>query len=262
MKADCMYKGILLFLALLVFVQGCSSDRTRRARRVSEARREIRAGASLLEKGRREEAVKAFDRALALARSDVDLHAAVAQLLVSEGMCEEGIAYVRRAIELPPAGSGRAALMMDSLRDSELYVLVGDVYSRINRVAEAEGAYRQAVALNEGNAAAYNNWGYMYAERGIRLGEALKLAKRAVELDPRNGCFVDSEGWACFKMGEMRRAVELLKRAAELSPSDAEIRRHLAKAYEAEGDRGAAWVEYEKARKLAASDDSIGPGFL
>ena len=42
----------------------------------------------------------------------------------------------------------------------------------------------------------------MLADRGIKLDEALGLIKKAVDLDPANGAYLDSLGWAYFKLGK------------------------------------------------------------
>lgn len=144
-------------------------------------------------------------------------------------------------------------MAMDRLRDSDLYVSLGDCYASLNIVGSAEQAYRNAVRLNDRNATAWNNWAYMYAERGIKLEESLRLAKRAVALEPDNGCFVDSLGWAYFGLGHHRTALSHLRRAVELSPSEAELRYHLGMALEVVGNRKGAFIEYRKALLLDPS---------
>ncbi|UCD57626.1 MAG: tetratricopeptide repeat protein, partial [Candidatus Hydrogenedentota bacterium] len=61
-----------------------------------------------------------------------------------------------------------------------------------------------------------------------------------------DGRFVDSLGWVYFQLGKHKTALQLLARAAELSPSDAEIRYHLGRAFETLGNVQAARVEYTK----------------
>ena len=39
----------------------------------------------------------------------------------------------------------------------------------------------------------------MLAERGERLDESVDYLKRALEIDPDNGSYLDSIGWAYFK---------------------------------------------------------------
>ena len=60
-----------------------------------------------------------------------------------------------------------------------------------------------------------NYLGYMLADKGVRLNEALKLIRKAVEQEPMNGAYLDSLGWAYFKLGEYELAEENLRRAVE-----------------------------------------------
>ena len=63
--------------------------------------------------------------------------------------------------------------------------------------------------------AALNYLGYMLAERGERLDESVGYLKKAVAMEPENGSFLDSLGWAYFKAGKLDLAEENLKRAAD-----------------------------------------------
>ena len=62
--------------------------------------------------------------------------------------------------------------------------------------------FRKVLASDPQNAMTLNYLGYMLADRGIKLDEALGLIKKAVELDPANGAYLDSLGWAYFKLGK------------------------------------------------------------
>jgi len=55
----------------------------------------------------------------------------------------------------------------------------------------------------------------MYAEKGIHLNEAVDLLERAVSLDPDNGAFFDSLGWAHYQLGELEQAERFLAKALE-----------------------------------------------
>ena len=58
-----------------------------------------------------------------------------------------------------------------------------------------------------------NYLGYMLADKGIRLPEALKMIRKAVDLEPMNGAYLDSLGWAYFKLGEYELAEDNLRQA-------------------------------------------------
>ena len=66
----------------------------------------------------------------------------------------------------------------------------------------------------------------MLAERGERLGESVDYIKRALAVDPENGSYLDSIGWAYFKDGKLDLALEHLKRAAQQLRSNSVVQEH------------------------------------
>lgn len=78
---------------------------------------------------------------------------------------------------------------------------------------------------------ALNYLGYMLADRGTRLEEAMGYIRRAVALDPQNGAYLDSLGWVYFKMGNYELAEENLRRAADRMGDDPTIQEHLGELY-------------------------------
>ena len=78
---------------------------------------------------------------------------------------------------------------------------------------------------------ALNYLGYMLADRGTRLDEALGYIRRAVALDPQNGAYLDSLGWVYYKMGNYELAEENLRRASERMGDDPTIHDHLGELY-------------------------------
>src|ERR1035437_335266 len=104
-----------------------------------------------------------------------------------------------------------------------------------------------------------NYLGYMLADKGMRLPEALKMIRKAVDLEPGNGAYLDSLGWIYFKMGEYELAEDNLRQAAEqwqLAVSE------FAKSAPADvepGDVAKVQKKLEGARvKLANKDNVIG----
>src|SRR5207247_1682915 len=85
---------------------------------------------------------------------------------------------------------------------------------------------------------ALNYLGYTYAEMGVRLDEAEKLIRRALEIEPDDGFYVDSLGWVYYQRGDYRRAVEHLERAVELAGDDPTVAEHLGDAYSRAGHPG------------------------
>jgi tetratricopeptide (TPR) repeat protein len=105
------------------------------------------------------------------------------------------------------------------------------------------------------NAAALNYLGYMLAERGERLDESVGLLKRALQIDPDNGSFLDSLGWAYFKADKLDLAEDNLHRAAEQLRSNSVIQDHYGEVLFKLGHYDAAITAWTRA--LAGDGDSI-----
>ncbi len=74
-----------------------------------------------------------------------------------------------------------------------------------------------------------NNLAWLCARAGRRLDEALRLASRAVELEPDNAAYLDTLAEVHFARGEAARAVELEQQALRLRPGDPFMQRQLAR---------------------------------
>jgi Flp pilus assembly protein TadD len=114
---------------------------------------------------------------------------------------------------------------------------------------------RRAIDINPSNAPALNYLGYTYAESGKRLDEAEKLIKRALNIEPEDGFYVDSLGWVYYQKGEYQKAVDQLERAVNLTGSDPTITEHLGDAYDKVGKIRDARHEYQDALKRTQDTD-------
>jgi Flp pilus assembly protein TadD len=103
---------------------------------------------------------------------------------------------------------------------------------------------------------ALNYLGYMWAEKGEHLDDALRMIRRAVELEPDNAAYIDSLGWVYFRLGDFGQAIEQLERAARMLPADGTVQEHLGDALRAVGKMGEARAAYQRALALGDSDVS------
>ena len=108
--------------------------------------------------------------------------------------------------------------------------------------------------MNPRNAEAYNYLGYMYAEKGIKLDEAMELIKRSLEFQPDNGAFIDSLGWVYYQKGMVDEAVEQLERAASIISDDPIGHDHLGDAYARREELVQAIEQWRKALALDPGD--------
>jgi tetratricopeptide (TPR) repeat protein len=132
--------------------------------------------------------------------------------------------------------------------EDHMYVslLRATVYDHDKQYDLAEAEYRKALAIDPNNATVLNDLGYMFADRGVNLPEALKMIQKAVELDPQNGAFLDSLGWVYFKMGNYAQAEENLHKAIDRTSTDASIHDHLGEVYEKTGKLQLAVAQWER----------------
>ncbi len=139
----------------------------------------------------------------------------------------------------------------EDLPDSlQVLFWLGAAYERTGQLPKAEGEFRRLLSLDPEFAPALNYLGYMWTEQGQNLNEALEMVNRAVELDPDNGAYIDSLGWAYFQLGRYEEAQDHLERAAELIPNDAVIVEHLGDLHQAVGDFDRAREYYRRAVDL------------
>jgi tetratricopeptide (TPR) repeat protein len=143
-----------------------------------------------------------------------------------------------------------------------LLFVKGELAERQKHYEPAEQFFRQALELDPSNSMTLNYLGYMLADKGIRLPEALQLIRKAVEQEPMNGAYLDSLGWAYFKMGQYELAEENLRRAVERDRTDPTIHDHLGDLYEKTGRIRLAATQWELSleeyAKSAAAD--VEPG--
>ena len=97
----------------------------------------------------------------------------------------------------------------------------------------------------------------MYAERGQNLDEAVKMIAKAIEIEPENGYFIDSLGWAYYQQGKYPEALRELKRAVEKTKEDPVILEHLGDAYVKNGLDAEAIATWERALKIDPAADGV-----
>jgi len=119
----------------------------------------------------------------------------------------------------------------------------------------AETTLREILKQSPKNPIALNNLGYFLAERGEKLEEALKLIEQAVESNPTNPSYLDSLGWAYFKLGKLVEAEKYLKNALQFDNTSSTIHEHLGDVYHKQGKFDFAKSAWRKALELSSDAD-------
>ncbi|MFZ1916790.1 MAG: tetratricopeptide repeat protein [Terriglobales bacterium] len=141
-----------------------------------------------------------------------------------------------------------------------IWFLRGSTYERDKRYPEAEAQFKKVLAGDPEHASALNYLGYMLADQNMQLDEALGYIKHAVDLDPANGAYLDSLGWAYFRLGKYDLAEENLLKASQKINTDPTVHDHLGDLYQKTGRLKLAAANWERAltewnRTIAAEVD-------
>lgn len=172
------------------------------------------------------------------------------------GKSEDRDVYVRLAIMYTrlkrwndaESSLNKAELLSTKAEDKEyIYFLRGSTYEREKKYDEAEAEFKKVLASNPQSAVTLNYLGYMNADRGVELEESLNQIKQAVSLDPTNGAYLDSLGWAYFKLGKYDLAEDSLNKASLRMASDPTVQDHLGDLFQKTGRLKQAAAHWERA---------------
>lgn len=115
---------------------------------------------------------------------------------------------------------------------------------------------RRLIQIAPDYAQAYNALGYTFADRNMRLPEALQLIEKAHSLAPDDPFIQDSLGWVHFRLGNTEKAATILKDAYAKKP-DAEIAAHLSEVLWAQGARDEAMKLLSASMKDNPQNESL-----
>lgn len=189
------------------------------------------------EKGDAESGTKLLTPLLKGTSADLDIYLDLAQVQERGKKYDEATQSANKALELAK----------DSPDKVSAYFMLGAICEQQKLYDQAEGQFQKALALDPNNAAVLNYYGYMLADRGLRLPEATSMIQRAVSQEPSNGAYLDSLGWAFYKQNKLTQAEEYLLKAVARESHDPTILGHLGDTYLKLGQTDQAAEIYERA---------------
>jgi tetratricopeptide (TPR) repeat protein len=173
-----------------------------------------------------------------------------AQVVLAEGQILRDAGQAKTAYAVLESGARRFPKNPDLLYDFAL------VAEKVGKVEAMEKALRQVMVLAPDNHHAYNALGYSLAERNVRLGEALALIGKALEMAPEDPFIMDSLGWVHYRMGNLDAAEQQLRRAYALR-KDAEIAVHLGEVLWRKGQQAEARKLLREAKAKDPKNDTL-----
>lgn len=201
-------------------------------------------GISYMQKEQYEPAGKYLDKAISLNSSDLNALSAYGYTLSRLKQNDKAVDILKKALKIDPSNVN----IMGTL---------GLIYDSQENWQQCDSIYSAALAVDPDNSIVNNNYAYSLSKRGDKLDKALRMAKKAIELEPYNSSFLDTIGWVYFKLGEYAKAKEYIEKSLEVGGEKPVILDHLADTEYKLGNKEKAIELWKKASELAPTDKTI-----
>jgi tetratricopeptide (TPR) repeat protein len=205
-----------------------------------------------------EEAIVHADKAVALANGDARRRVRLRR-----------VALLSRVDDHKRAIAECEAMLKEYKQPAEVHDIrsaLSNVYTAARMYARAEATLERLIKDSPEDATAYNDLGYILADRNKSLKKAEEYVRKAIELDRKqkkngavvteedkdNAAYIDSLGWVLFRRGQLEAARTETERASILPNGDDDpvIFDHLGDIYFRLNQPGRARVAWEKSLKL------------
>jgi tetratricopeptide (TPR) repeat protein len=127
----------------------------------------------------------------------------------------------------------RTEPLQSTILSPRFYFWYGIALDQAGQSDRAVEQFETCIQLDPTYTDALNYLAYLWATQGVRLEEAAQYIQSALALDPGNAAYMDTWGWVLYQQGAFSEAMELLLEADQLRPGDPEILEHIEKARKA-----------------------------
>jgi tetratricopeptide (TPR) repeat protein len=163
-------------------------------------------GGALGAAGRHAEAVRCFDRAIALQPDLAQAYQGRAHALLHSGKLEAAVASFAHARDLAP-------------QNDQPLLGLGMAFELLRRPYEARHCLHQAIELNPRNADAHHQLGLVQLSLGQHT-EALASIERAIALQPHAPAFHTNQGQLLLTLNRPREALASFDRSISIQPDE------------------------------------------
>lgn len=158
-------------------------------------------------------------------KKDLNSYQILAQIYEKTKRFDKMARVINRALDAATTDEERATFLF----------MRGAMFERQKRYRDAETAFREVLRLDAENSSAMNYLGYMFADQNMQLEEAVALITKALEHEPGNGAYLDSLGWAFYRLDRLEEAEDNLRQAVEKVNDDPVVHDHLGDVYARQG---------------------------
>jgi tetratricopeptide (TPR) repeat protein len=194
-------------------------------------------GDALVDRGRVDEAIAHYRRALQIQPTCAVAHHNLGLALIQQDCVDEAIVHYRKALQIQPS--------LEVAHSNLANALV-----RQGRVEEAIAHYRKALELCPHYAVAHNNLGNALFQQG-QVDDAIAHCQESLRLDPTNAEAHNNLGNALFRQRRVQEAAQHYQRALELKPDLPQAHSNLGLALIQQGRVDEAIAHYQQALQLA-----------
>lgn len=228
------------------------------------------AGNVLVNRGAPAEAIKHFQRAVAIEPAYPGSYDGLGNALFQQGRAADAIIQYNKALEIKPDLPGarydlghcyfEIGRIPDAIAQFQIVLNLdpkfakaqndlASCYLQEGRIADALAQFQKTVEISPDFADARNNLGYCLLQNG-RVSEAVVQFQQAVALQPRSANFRCGLGNALLKAGRIDEAILQYQTAVELAPNVAGVHYDLAAGLLQHGRLDDAIAQFQKAIDL------------
>lgn len=213
--------------------------------------------------GKYDKAIAEYEQSLLITPNHPEAYEGLSVLLITQfKQPDKAIAVLNEARKRFPDQPGFSFLLAVALEEAKQHqpaltmfeetvveaqnvnpgLLNAQFYRQYGETAEQAGLYDQAARYlrksldteeePENIALTANYLGYMWVDHSLNIEEGGALIKKALDIDPDNGAYLDSMGWYYYRTNQFDKAIPELTRAVELiKPEDPIVYEHLGDTY-------------------------------
>jgi tetratricopeptide (TPR) repeat protein len=192
--------------------------------------------------GRYDTAVEEFQKLATANPKSPQIYVALGSAYRMKGDYPNALSALEKATALAP-------------KDPAPLVAQAEVFTTSGRAPQALQKYRAALQIAPNNPTLLNNVAFLLADTGGSLDEALKYARRALQIDSKQPRYSDTLGWIYFKQKLNDSALQVFRTLTASNPDNATFHYHLGMVLLQKGDKNDAKAELQNALTKKPSNE-------